>query len=1627
MKEKLLRKAARKNTERRRRRRWNRFVQMLSCFVVFCTVYMMILPAVTLEAETFCGKEEHTHTEACCLQTAETEPSVETAAPHEHTDSCYGQSQALICTVVMEEHAHDETCTQTARNLTCGLEETEGHVHNEECGTIEESLICGLTEAEPHTHGEGCSEERLVLSCGQEEAEGHSHGDACHTTQSSLSCTLPEDENHTHGPECSTESTVLTCGQEELAGHAHEDGCYTGETVLVCTLPEGEGHAHTQECRTPKMVYTCGQEAREAHSHTDACYTETVSHTCTPAHVHGEDCYRTEAVLICTEAAETQPEEQATEEQASEEEPVLICGFEEEHVHTLICRSDPEADVETAEIWERTLPEEWGESWPENLLAAAASQLDYQESRRNYAVTEDGTIQGYTRYGAWYGDPYGDWNAMFVSFCLHYAKVPEELIAPSGDSAELMEQLEELELLYPSEENPWPGDIIFFDTDEDGIADRTAIVSGVNEDIEVIEGDHENAVQLVSYELMDETILGYGVLPAYIPGTLEEPVEAGSEEGEPVPLGDDDPYNLANYVTGVTVQHKAPGADEWVDVDEHGNVQSGDALLFWIAYSIDAKTLSTSNRTVTYTLPITATKEEIGDVYNGTAIVGTYKITENKIEIEFTEEYAASNASGMPITGQIAFESSVSNVETDSKGDGQITFNENIPIHITDKENNTGDLQVTKTAANLNVTGGTVDYTITVTSENGTRSAVSLTDVMTGIGLNGSIRGIERKYIEEDGSGSATEKSETIDVTAVNFTDNGNGKFTLTLPQMNANDSYTITYSAKIPDAEKLNGTVNASNTVDVESTDSEGGKLVDEASVPSTFERNLLSKAGELSADSSTVTWTIVVNTSKIDIGGWTLSDELNGTDFRGDVSISPAPAGSSGTVTLPYTFPSGSNQTYTITYTETLGAGGSLGTSRSRNTATLTPGNEGPGISVGTTVVTGNYNPLTKRDAGVVLNGGTENGNKLADYHWTVTIDATDGAIEPYAQTIDGISRTVWYYGDEIWDENRHWMTGAQLKEMKQSLETSLSGIGYNTERFEIIVYEWTAGEKGKYQNPISLDGVSDDAKFAQFRILFYESLVQGKSITFGYTSTGNVGDGTTSTTLQNWGTINGVTTSKDAQDYKPTVTKVDKESRNGGSETKHDIADTTTSKGDPRVLGWDVNVTLPDVDYTGDVIITEDIPYGTDLLASGKDWSLSFNLAGFSNEDFNFGGTDTATITKTVDGASYTVTAQRVKDSSQKTDSYVITVPEAMADHFRGETIAMEVRVQIDEDFNWDTVTKSFTNTVTVTTGNIELGEATQTQQIRNPAITKTGKVSNNTVPYSVMINPGGKDLLAGSDWLELSDVLSYDSDKGVNVTLIPGSVQVYKQETNGTETNITSQCPFNLLANEGSGTVTITISMRIPDSMPLRVVYEYRVTGPSGTKFNLSNSAMILEGSQTHIDEHENIMNVTIEQSTATAQLEGFTLTKVDAENFSIMLFGAEFKLQKWDGNAYVDVTGGNYTTGTDGSITVNGLEDDVAYRLVETKAPSGYIMNEIPYYEFCFKSSISAVLSIPSDFDGEYLNDGDEVMFANQKAYYELPSTGGVGAGGYALGGVLMLALGAVCLFLCKKQNKQVGI
>ncbi len=237
-------------------------------------------------------------------------------------------------------------------------------------------------------------------------------------------------------------------------------------------------------------------------------------------HQHGAECY--EAVLTCGQE-ETESEAHVHTEECYAQNPV--CG-KEEHAHTLGCYSNPEADVESAESWSHSVSGvELTSNWRRDLIAVTGSQLGYQESGRNYAVAEDGeTKKGYTRYGAWYGDSYGDWSAMFVSFCLHYAGIPTECFPQEADCSAWVDKLQSEEYgLYSAatgEYQPMAGDLVFFDRDGDGSSDHVGLVAerivdeqGTPTGIKTIEGDVGDQVKYGICSVEDETILGYGILP----------------------------------------------------------------------------------------------------------------------------------------------------------------------------------------------------------------------------------------------------------------------------------------------------------------------------------------------------------------------------------------------------------------------------------------------------------------------------------------------------------------------------------------------------------------------------------------------------------------------------------------------------------------------------------------------------------------------------------------------------------------------------------------------------------------------------------------------------------------------------------------------------------------------------------------------------------------------------------------------------------------------------------------------------------------------------------------------------------------------------------------------------------
>ena len=115
MKKELLQQATNLAENRKRKKGWQRFVQMLALCVVFCTTYLLILPAITIQEKPICGHAEHTHTDQCSMT-----PRAElvncgipegTLALHRHEALCFDESGALICSLPERlAHAHGEGC-----------------------------------------------------------------------------------------------------------------------------------------------------------------------------------------------------------------------------------------------------------------------------------------------------------------------------------------------------------------------------------------------------------------------------------------------------------------------------------------------------------------------------------------------------------------------------------------------------------------------------------------------------------------------------------------------------------------------------------------------------------------------------------------------------------------------------------------------------------------------------------------------------------------------------------------------------------------------------------------------------------------------------------------------------------------------------------------------------------------------------------------------------------------------------------------------------------------------------------------------------------------------------------------------------------------------------------------------------------------------------------------------------------------------------------------------------------------------------------------------------------------------------------------------------------------------------
>lgn len=243
----------------------------------------------------YCGKEEHKHTDDCYIEGTEpicgyeegeiveetmdladdagdgdssaadwdeagSEPESEPATQeepepevvlHHHTSDCYEEEEVLTCGIE-SDHVHQDYCyDQETGELLC----TE-HEHTDDCYTLEEVLVCGQEEGEPEETDDGAAlYDRDENSA--EESDSAEEPETVADPEPEKEATKPETDDeidtgytvHHHTAECY--GKVLICGKEE---HEHTAACLVNPNAEIDAEYDAKTPARTDADWAQDMV-----------------------------------------------------------------------------------------------------------------------------------------------------------------------------------------------------------------------------------------------------------------------------------------------------------------------------------------------------------------------------------------------------------------------------------------------------------------------------------------------------------------------------------------------------------------------------------------------------------------------------------------------------------------------------------------------------------------------------------------------------------------------------------------------------------------------------------------------------------------------------------------------------------------------------------------------------------------------------------------------------------------------------------------------------------------------------------------------------------------------------------------------------------------------------------------------------------------------------------------------------------------------------------------------------------------------------------------------------------------------------------------------------------------------------
>lgn len=1490
---------------------------------------------------------------------------------HKHTDDCYIEGTEPIC-----GYEEGEIIEETMDSADDAGDGDASAADWDEAGSEPESEPATQEEPEPevvlHHHTADCYEEEEELTCGIE--SDHVHQDYCYDQETGeLLCT-----EHEHTDDCYTLEEVLVCGQEEGEPEKTDDGTAlydtdenSAEESDSAEEPEAVADPEPEKEATKPETDDEIDTGYTVHHHTDECYGKVL--ICgKEEHEHTADCLVNPNAEIDAEYDAKTPERTSVD---WAQDMVLVARSQ-------LGYTESKADVD-----------EDG-----NGYTMYADQY-YKDKPMVYADW-DSTFVAYCLYHAGVPQDIIPQYASISALRGELARMNSEYY--TDDPQEFASILPGDIVMYKNAEGRETIGVVS-DAAVDEETDLTTALTVISGDVATgCESDGETTIDQVaevSVDLNDVTSFvsvnaaeGYG-----ISDLMEEDPDATTASETEQEL------NTVTNITSVTVSEHKNGA--WTPIDKDHVITFGDNIRTQVDFVTNPDTFK-NGKTLTYQLPYGMEESKSGrimaqnpDDHDSEIDIGAVTVDENglvKLVFDFENAPDMKNESFNAYFRVDSVASKKANQDS-----GEVSFP---GTETTIKLQNPTDIQTKKSGSEikLDASGNKyVEFTVTVSSTLGTDgNKVKISDI---IGTSTTIAGNydENSFSLKKGDASV----ELTKGTNLKFdTDSTTGKpcFEISdLGALEAGESYTLTYHYKLKDADTW-PTGAIGNTA---SAIYEGKKDPVPASWSKRYSGSLIEKSGNYDTVNRKMRWRIKINNvGPSDLNGYTVKDTLRytgativgGTDgikvkyggsgdnwdsinkmvsSKGTVTITKNEAGQETGFT--YTFPAGSTEKYYLIEYYTTVPEGIQDNELLKNDAEIDKDDKKQDGTTGSGKVVRQGWEAVKGKAKSDLQDGAADNQKIARWNATAKSPESASSITLCDRFFDPVNSSGQTPSGA---EDTHYALLAELdQDLKNGIRVFRVGDTYTQGltmyqaqncgiETEIIYYNSVDQTEA---NEVGNTTENKNVKIRSFKIIVKE----GEDYSGNKLRQINVNNYRTHVDCydvmsggETWTIKNNLVVENSETNASYTITKekpVEKEesfdkmvavesnlhyfqdSLGSGKIGYNESGDTTfwyklwISPKDLSVFdGTVITDELQEgIEYTGEYVITfsddrtAGVGDGQQIAAYHKDWK------------WNKPNPNHVQIQYTNNKLTFTLSnlTSIVKDNKDYS---------AVAIMFRVKLVDQE-KWNADASMNENT----YKNTVV---WNGHKDDVDVTVERNKSYLEKTGKQLINSenqyleeVFYQVKINPDGKDLIRTAEQITLKD--TFTTSQGATAVL--QDVHLYKEDgatlADGDIRGLTTK------TDESGSECKYTIELTVPDDQAYVFSYKYKIdtsnlTPQQKKNVKLNNKAKLF-GKETKSDEIQYYAQDISAGAYSNGQL---LLHKVQKNLESQDVAGAEFTLSKLDSNGWTtckdslvtDQTGEiHFAKAAMESANSAQVEYDTLYKLVEIKAPDGYLLKENTSY------------------------------------------------------------------------------